>query len=176
MTTQGKVVWLSGLSGSGKTTLGKLLEIELVKNSVSLMRLDGDEVRDFFENDLGYTKNERIMNVRRITFAAHCLAQKGVTVLVCNIAPYYEVRDFIRKKLGENYIQIYMKASLKAVSDRDVKGMYKNFEEGKINHLVGVDSEYEVPRSPDIVIETEKESEIESLQRVMVYLKEKKVY
>lgn len=175
MTYQGKVIWLTGLSGAGKSTLGNLLQQELEKLSLVVSRLDGDEVRDFFENDLGYSRNERMMNVRRITFAAHCLAQKGINVIVCNIAPYYEVRDFVRRKLGDSYIQIYVKASVKAVSERDVKGMYKNFEEGKLTQLVGLDSDYEPPRRPDLIIETENESVQESLQKIMNLLKVRKL-
>lgn len=170
------VIWLTGISGAGKTTLGtKLTKFLVHKAKKQTQFLDGDIVREFFENDLGYTHAERVFNVERIAFTAHMLAQNDVNAVVANIAPYYEVRDFIRRKIP-NYIQIYLKASVDKVSQRDVKGHYKKASVGKNKNLIGIDDPYEIPRQPDLVIDTDRESVDESLQKIIALLKAKKVF
>ena len=106
-----KVIWLTGISGSGKTTIANLLSERLEEEGHKVKVLDGDMIRDFFDNDVGYARQDRIHNVKRIALAAKLLAESGSTVIVANIAPYYEVRDFIRSKIG-NYIQVFLKASV----------------------------------------------------------------
>lgn len=165
-----KVIWLTGLSGSGKTTLGLRLKAELEKKYGRVELLDGDAVRDFFENDLGYSRKERILNVKRIAFAAMLVARNGTHVIVANIAPYYEVRDFIRKHI-KDYIQIYLNASVEKVMERDVKGQYAKYKSGQMNNLIGIDDQYDIPRNPHLVIDTANESVGESLNRIMNYLK-----
>jgi len=169
----GKVIWLTGLSGSGKTTLGIKIVDALKKMSQPVVFLDGDVVRDFFEHDLGYERRDRILNVRRIAFAARLLAEQNVNVVVANIAPYFEVRDFIRRKLGEDYLQIYLQSSVEQVAARDVKGHYKNQQSGQLNNLVGIDDVYEVPRHPDLVVDTANISVEESLEKILVFLKQR---
>ena len=165
----GTVIWLTGISGSGKTTLAKSLKAKLAKKSVAAEVLDGDDVRAFFESDLGYSRRERIMNVKRIAFAAMLLARNGTNVIVANIAPYYEVRDFIRRKIS-NYIQIYLKTSVSKVMERDPKGHYRQAKEGKLKDLIGVDDAYDVPRRPDLIVETDKETVAESVLKIMNFL------
>ncbi|MBU0573953.1 MAG: adenylyl-sulfate kinase [Candidatus Margulisbacteria bacterium] len=160
-----KVIWLTGISGSGKTTLGRLVYEKFKSLCKRVEFLDGDIVRDFFENDLGYSRRERILNVKRIAFAAMLLAKNDVTVIVANIAPYYEVRDFIRKNIP-NYIQVYIKASLDSVRKRDVKGLYGN----ATNNMVGIDDAYDIPRNPDITVDTDRESVEESLNKILEHL------
>lgn len=167
-----RVIWLTGISGSGKTTLGVALKKALEKKYSRLEFLDGDEVRSFFGNDLGYSRQERILNVKRIAFAAMLLAKHGITVIVANIAPYYEVRDFIRKKVP-GYIQVYVKVSVKEARRRDPKGHYRKHASGQIQGLVGVDDAYDIPRNPDIVIDTEKETVAQSVAKVMRMLAKK---
>lgn len=161
------VIWFTGISGAGKTTLAQGVRERLAGCRVLL--LDGDEVRDFFEGDLGYSRAERIINVRRIAFAAKLLADCGITVLVANIAPYYEVRDFIRRKIPQ-YIQIYVRASLETVRRRDVKGHYANFDSGGMDSLVGLDDAYDPPRAPHLTIDTDEQSIPASLDAILAYL------
>ena len=163
------VIWLTGISGAGKTTLGKLIKEKLEQENKSVELLDGDMVRRFFEDDLGYTHRDRMFNVKRIAFAAMLLAKNGTNVVVANIAPYYEVRDFIRARI-DNYIQIFLNVSLEEVMRRDVHGHYKKYKEGKIKNLIGVDDNYDVPRNPDLVIDTTSETVDESLTKIMHYL------
>lgn len=170
----GVVIWLTGISGSGKTTLGKMLKKKLDKKNESVELIDGDKVREFFEHDLGYTRNDRIMNIKRITFAAKLLAENGTHVIVANIAPYYEVRDFIRKHI-KNYIQIYLKASLEGVMKRDVKGHYRKHANVVMKNIIGLDDKYDIPRNPDLIIDTEAESAEQSFEKILNYLEKHKL-
>lgn len=149
----GQVIWLTGVSGAGKTTLGKRLAAEFKSRNLPVEFLDGNGVRDFFEGDLGYSRSERIQNVRRIAFAAKLLADHGVHVVVANIAPYYEVRDFIRRKIPR-YIQIFLDVPMDVVKQRDAQGLYRSFEKGKTNLLIGLDDVYDRPRNPDLTLKT----------------------
>lgn len=169
-----KVIWLTGISGSGKTTLGSRLKQELEKKRLKVEFIDGDTVRSFFENDTGYTRSERISNVKRIAFAAMLLVKNGINVVVANIAPYYEVRDFIRKHI-KDYIQIFLKVSVEEVTRRDVKGHYKKYREGKLTDLVGVDDSYDIPRNPDLVVDVENETVKESMNKILEYLRTRNI-
>lgn len=166
------VIWLTGISGSGKSTLGLRLTEQFRRCALPVEFLDGDVVRDFFENDLGYSRRERLQNIRRITFAAKLLSEHGVTVVVANIAPYYEARDFIRRKLS-NYVQIYCAASLDKVAGRDVKGLYSKND--VVGPLIGVDDVYDIPRSPDLILNTDTETEYESFMKLHYFLKAKSI-
>ena len=163
------VIWFTGISGSGKSTLAKALYEDVSRTGQAVKFLDGDEVRSFFEGDLGYTRAERIHNVRRIAFAAHQLSECGIAVIVANIAPYFEVRDFIRRKLA-NYIQVYLKTSLEVVASRDVQGHYGKFRAAELSNLIGLDDVYDEPRHPDLVITTGGETVATSLGRLRVYM------
>jgi len=174
MNTPGYVIWLTGISGSGKTTLGTLIRKEMEKTHGHVEFLDGDQVRTFFGNDLGYTRPERMLNVKRIAFAAMLCARNGTHVIVANIAPYYDVRDFIREKI-QNYIEIYLEASLDKVEQRDVKGQYAQYREGTLKNLIGVDDVYDVPRNPDMKVQTDAEPVEESFRKIMTCLKERRI-
>ena len=167
-----KVIWLTGISGSGKTTLGERLKEELGKKYGHVEFIDGDLVREFFENDLGYTRKERIFNVKRIAFAAMLVAKNGTNVVVANIAPYYEVRDFIRKHI-KNYIQIYLEANIGICKERDIKGIYNQVKVGKIKNVVGVDDVYDEPRKPDLIVDTQNENIEQNFEKIIGFLKEK---
>lgn len=170
----GYVIWLTGIAGSGKTTLGKKLYEYLKETSgaANVEFIDGDLTRQFFDDDLGYSRKDRIFNIKRIVFASMLLARNGVAVIVSNIAPYYEVRDFIRKHLP-SYYQIYVKASLEKCKRADIKKLYKNAEDGKIKNVIGVDDVYEEPRRPDLVVHTDKESAEKSFARIVDFLNQK---
>lgn len=161
------VIWFTGISGSGKSTLAKKTRLLLLESYPNIQLLDGDEVRAFFENDLGYTRSERMLNVRRIAFAAKLLSEHQVLTLVANIAPYYEARDFIRHKIS-NYIQIYCNASLERVRHHDVKGVYKANNNAQ---LIGVEDPYDEPRHPDLVCHTDTETVPESMNKIQQLLK-----
>lgn len=164
------VVWFTGISGAGKTTLAEKLREFLIAQDRRCELIDGDVVRDFFEKDLGYSRAERIINVRRIAFAAEMLRRHGVLTLVANIAPYFEVRDFIRRNIP-NYLQVYVSVDLGTVQSRDVKGHYKAFDSGTQKNLIGVDDAYEVPRRPDLVLATGTESVDESFAKLLTFLR-----
>lgn len=170
----GSIFWFTGLSGAGKTTLAKGLERVFLNKEIPLKVLDGDEVRAFFENDLGYSEKERTLNVKRIAFAAKLASEVGSHVIVANIAPYAEVREFIRRKVP-GYVEIYVKASVDEVAKRDVKGHYKAHKEGRMDQLVGVDDRYDIPTSPDLVIDTEQESVEESLVKICDFISQKEL-
>lgn len=166
------VIWLTGISGSGKSTLGLRLTEHFRSCGLPVEFLDGDIVRDFFENDLGYSRHERLLNIRRITFAAKLLSDHGINVVVANIAPYYEARDFIRRKLS-NYIQIYCAATVGKVAQRDVKGLYNHND--KAGPLIGVDDVYDIPRSPDLILHTDTETVDESFMKLQRFLEGKTI-
>jgi adenylylsulfate kinase len=171
----GHIIWLTGPSGVGKTTLGRKITDYIFERKLPVRFLDGDVVRSFFDQDLGYSRLDRIMNVKRMAFAAFELSQQGVHVVVANIAPYYEVRDFLRKKLP-TYIQIYLKASLQTLKDRDVKGLYKLYHDGHQQMMVGLDEPYDVPRNPHLELDTSTHSLEQSYQHITNYFQTKGIF
>ncbi len=163
------VIWLIGLSGSGKTTLGRRLEERLGAKGGRAYLLDGDLVRVFFDRDLGYTREARIENIKRIALAAYVLAQNGVDVIVCNISPVEELRRFHRKKIP-GYVEIYLRRGPAECAATDDKGVYVP----GAKHLVGVDQAFDEPQNPDLVLDTGKESVEKSLERLLAFLSEVK--
>jgi len=161
----GYVIWFTGLSGSGKTTLSLLTKELLERNRQKVQLIDGDTVREFFKNDLGFTEPERKENVKRIIFAASLLAENGISVIVANIAPYYEVRDIARRTI-KNYTQVYLEIDIDTARARDVKGLYKAFDLGKTKNIIGLDTRYDIPRRPDLVIRTADENPEASLLKI----------
>lgn len=173
MVSKGFVLWLTGLSGSGKTTLGKRLYNYFKENTNQFAEfIDGELTRRFFEDDLGYTRKERMSNIKRIVFASMLLSDNNVVTIVANIAPYYEVRDFIRRHI-KRYCQIYLKASVEECEKRDVKGHYQKARRGELKNFVGIDDVYEEPRNPDLIIDTVKDSKDENFLKIINFLKTK---
>lgn len=152
------VVWLLGMSGVGKSTLGKQLKSVLDHKNISSYIIDGDIVRDFFDNDLGYTKEERKANIKRILLAVHVLEKNGVIPIVCNISPFQELRDFARQKFDE-YIEVYLKRELTYITNK--KNVYND------KNVIGVDIEFEEPISPTLIIDTYEKNEKESLKMIL---------
>ena len=163
----GYVIWFTGLSGAGKTTLAKLLCEELIKLNINNQLLDGDTIRMFFNDDMGYDIKARTDNLKRIAFAAKLLSDNGVTVIVAAVSSVG--REFLRNNL-DNYIQIFVKASVKMVISRDTKGMYKRFTDGEIKHVVGLDIPYNTPNNPDIIVNTDYETIQESHEKILIKL------
>ena len=157
------VIWLVGLSGSGKTTLGKKLKDYFLDNNIATILIDGDEVRSFFNSDLGYSTKDREENIKRIQLAAYFLSKTEVVTIVCNISPFEKLREFSRSKIN-NYIQIYLKRDFEICRELDVKNIYD--ENTGITEIVGHDILFDEPINSDLVCNTHTESVDESLERI----------
>lgn len=158
------VIWLIGISGSGKSTLGNLLNSKLSKSNLKSYIIDGDEVRNFFNNDLGYSTDERKINIKRIIYAANVLSECGIFTIVCNISPFEDLRIFCKNKL-KNYTQIYLKKDLSSSIKNDVKKIYQKHI-GKTD-LVGMEVQFDEPEFSDLVIEVDKLSVEESFDQII---------
>ena len=162
------VIWLIGLSGSGKTTLGNKLKEHCDRLGQKSFVIDGDLVRGFFDNDLGYSREERMANIKRIMLAAHVLSQSGTIAIVGNISPFEELRQFARRKFAD-YVEIYLKQDVSALRKDDVKGMYRN-NAGKTD-IVGLDLKFDKPLHSDLTIDTGAESIEQSFHKIIDFLK-----
>lgn len=171
MKRRGVTVWFTGLSGAGKTTISKAVEQELRSREYLVEVLDGDIVRQNLTKGLGFSKEDRDENIRRIGFVAHLLTRNGVIVLVSAISPYREIRQQVKAKIG-NFIQVFVNAPLEVCEQRDVKGLYKKARSGEIKHFTGIDDPYEVPSDPDVECHTDIETEAESVAKVLQKLQE----
>ena len=167
----GFTLWFTGLSGSGKTTLAKLVEKELEAQGLKVERLDGDIVRQSLSRDLGFTKEDRDENIERVTFVAKLLTRNGVAVLTSFISPYRDVRARSREEIG-NFIEVYCKAPLEALIERDVKGLYTKALRGEIENFTGISDTYEEPLHPEVICETDIESPEESVAKILAKLEE----
>ena len=167
---QGFCLWFTGLSGSGKTTITTHLVKELRRRGSKLEVLDGDIVRENLSKGLGFSKEDRDTNIRRIAFVADLLSRNDVPVITAAISPYREIRDEARKKMGDRFIETYVKASVEVCEERDVKGLYAKARSGEIKEFTGISDPYEPPENPELLIETDKQSPEESAQQILDYL------
>ena len=166
------VIWFTGLSGSGKSTLAHSVEEELYKLGCRTYVLDGDNVRHGLSSNLTFSDDDRKENIRRIGEAANLMMEAGIITMTAFISPFKEDRNLVRQLLPQgDFIEIYCKASLETCESRDVKGLYKRARAGKIKNYTGIDSPYEVPVNPELVINTEVESLEESTAKVIGFLK-----
>lgn len=169
---EGFVLWFTGLSASGKTTLAKTVERELIERGIhDVQRLDGDIVRQDLTRDLGFSKEDRDENIRRITFVAELLSNNGVATLCSFISPYRNARANARARCS-NFIEVYVECPLDTLVERDPKGLYKKALAGEIKGFTGVDDPYEAPKSPEIVVHTGNESVDESTCVILEYLEQ----
>lgn len=166
------IVWLTGLSGAGKTTIAKGLQDLIIKMSVNVEMLDGDCVRTHLSQGLGYSKNDRDMNIRRVGYVANLLSRNGVIVIVALISPYRYIRDEMRSTTN-NFLEVYVNASIEVCESRDVKGLYAAARSGKIKDFTGIDAPYEPPLTPDIICFTHQESVEESVLKIVRILEER---
>jgi adenylylsulfate kinase len=173
MSGQGATLWFTGLSGAGKSTIARLVEAELRERDVHVEVLDGDVVRTNLSKGLGFSKEDRDTNIRRIAFVADLLSRNGVVAITAAISPYREIRDEARELMGDRFVEIFVKASVEACARRDVKGLYEKAFRGEIKEFTGVSDPYEEPLSPELVIDTESESPEESAARVLALLDER---
>jgi adenylylsulfate kinase len=170
------VLWFTGLSGSGKSTLAHSIEEVLYKLSCRTFVLDGDNVRHGLSSNLTFSDNDRKENIRRIGEAANLMMEAGVIAITAFISPFKQDRNLVRQLLPQGeFIEIFCKASLETCESRDVKGLYKRARAGEIKNYTGIDSPYEAPDNPELVIDTESESLEESIAKVMDFLRFKEI-
>lgn len=168
---KGFTLWFTGLSSSGKTTLALLISERLKTHGFpNIEILDGDIVRTNLSKGLGFSKEDRMTNMRRVGFVCHLLTRNRVPNIAALISPYMEIRNEIRSQIG-NFIEVYLKCSLEACEKRDVKGLYKKARAGFIKDFTGIDSPYEPPLNPDVICDTEKESPEECADKIIDKLK-----
>ena len=166
-----KVIWMTGLSGSGKTTIAKALEKKLYLNNIISQLHDGDNIRVGISNNLSFSSEDRLENIRRISEISKLFLNCGIVTLNCFISPTNEIRQIAKDIIGENdFIEIYINASLKICEDRDVKGLYKKARNGEIKNFTGISATYEEPKQPNLVINTTLLSIEESVKKIYDYI------
>jgi adenylyl-sulfate kinase len=169
------VVWFTGLSGSGKSTLASLLEAELHKKGIRTYILDGDNVRTGLNQDLDFTEAGRIENIRRIGEVANLMVDAGIVVLSAFISPFEEDRKQVAEIVGkENFIEVFVDCPLEVCEQRDVKGLYAKARKGLIKNFTGIDSPFEVPTQPDLVVLSNEEKVVDSVYRLIELVLTKK--
>lgn len=171
MEKNGFTLWFTGLSGAGKTTLARLVESELVRRGHKVEVLDGDIVRTNLSKGLGFSKEDRDTNIRRIGFVCHLLTRNDVVAIAAAISPYREIRDEIRNQIG-SFVEVYCECPIEVLAERDVKGLYKKALAGEIKNFTGVDDPYEAPVSAEVTVHTGSESPEESVTRIFARLEE----
>ena len=168
---KGFTVWFTGLPGSGKSTISTLLAEKLKSMGRNVEVLDSDTVRTNLSQGLTFSKQDRDITIRRIGFVAHLLTRNGVAVLCAAISPYKNIRNENRKLIG-NFIEVYVKASIETCKKRNVNGRDQKALAGEIDKFSGLSEPYEPPDHPEVICDTEKETEEESTQKIIDKLKE----
>jgi adenylylsulfate kinase len=149
------LIWLTGLSGSGKSTIASELERQLYQNGAATYILDGDNIRSGLNNDLGFSEESRIENIRRIGEVAKLFIDAGVVVITAFISPFEKERDWVKNLVGdEQCFQVFVDCPLEVCEARDVKGLYQKARKGEIKNFTGIDSPFEIPQSPNLVVNT----------------------
>jgi adenylylsulfate kinase len=172
---KGFTLWFTGLSGAGKTTISRLVEAELRERGSRVEVLDGDIVRENLSKGLGFSKEDRDTNIRRIAFVADLLSRNGVPVITAAISPYREIRDEARELMGDRFIEVFVKASVEVCAERDVKGLYEKAFRGEIKEFTGVSDPYEPPLNPELTLDTEHQSAEESAATILSLLEERQL-
>ncbi len=167
--TRGFVVWLTGLSGAGKSTIADLLQAELAERGRRAEVLDGDEVRTHLSRGLGFSKEDRDTNIRRIGFVARLLARNAGVAVTAAISPYRETRDEVRAQTP-NFVEVHVRCSMDELVRRDVKGLYRKALAGEIANFTGVSDPYEEPLRPEVTVDTERETPAESVEAILRHL------
>jgi adenylylsulfate kinase len=166
MEARGVTVWFTGLSGAGKTTICEEVQRELRARGLTFEVLDGDIVRTNLTKGLGFSKEDRDENIRRIGFVSNLLTRNGVIVLVAAISPYRDMRDEQRQRIGD-FIEVFVNAPLDVCEDRDVKGLYARARSGEIKQFTGISDPYEAPLNPEVECRTDLEELSESAEKVL---------
>ncbi|NND77501.1 MAG: adenylyl-sulfate kinase [Flavobacteriales bacterium] len=156
---KGCVIWMTGLSGSGKTTLAKWLENKLFAEGVVTMLLDGDNIRAGLNNDLGFTENDRVENIRRIAEVAKLFKEAGIVTIASFVSPTIKIRIMAKQIIGENdFFEIFVNTPIELCEARDVKGLYKKARAGEIKDFTGISAPFEKPETPSLDLRTENKS------------------
>jgi adenylylsulfate kinase len=170
------IIWFTGLSGSGKSTLAHVLEEKLFNQGFNTYVLDGDNVRHGLNSNLNFSNIDRKENIRRIGEVSKLMLDAGLIVMTAFISPFKDDRDEVRRLIPKgDFIEVYCKASLKTCEERDVKGLYKLARAGKIKHYTGIDSPYEIPENPELIIDTDLEDLGESVSKIYDFLKDQAI-
>jgi len=168
--SEGFTLWFTGLSGSGKSTVSERVVARLREAGRKTELLDGDVVRTNLSQGLTFSKEDRDTNVRRIGFVCELLARHGVIAVVAAISPYRDARAEVKRRVGR-FVEVYVECPVSVLAERDVKGLYKRALAGEIPHFTGVTDPYEAPETPDLVIRSDREPVVESVERVLALLR-----
>jgi len=170
----GFTLWFTGLSGSGKTTLARLVERELLTRKLKVEVLDGDVVRQNLSKGLGFSKEDRDTNIRRIGFVCNLLSRNGVIAIAAAISPYRTVRDEVRASQDSGrFVEVFLDCPIEACIQRDVKSLYRKALTGQVENFTGVSDPYEPPENPEIVLHTDQETAEQSAEKILAWLQER---
>jgi adenylyl-sulfate kinase len=172
MVGKGFVVWLTGLPASGKTAMAEGLEADLRGRGVRVEVLDGDKVRRELSPELGFSKEDRQTHAKRVVYIGKLLSRNGVAVIVALISPYRVIREYAREQSGR-FIEVWVKCSLQTCIERDPKGLYKKALSGEITDFTGIQDPYETPQNPEVVVDTEKETVKDGVQRILKEIRDR---
>lgn len=167
---KGFVIWLTGIPGSGKSTIAKKLKEALESRELCTEHLDGDEIRPWLSPTEGFSREDRVRHLRRVAFVSHLLARNGVVVIASFVSPYRETRDLARELNRGFFVEVYVKCPVEVAIERDPKGLYKRALKGEIGNMTGIQDIYEPPQNPEVVVETDRESVDESVNKIVDYL------
>lgn len=170
--SKGVTVWFTGLPCSGKTTIADKLGEVLLERGEKMERLDGDTVRKGLTSDLGFSKEDRAENIKRVTFVAKLLTRNDVKVLATFVSPYIDRRQKTREEIDQ-FMMVYVRTPVEECIKRDVKGMYAKALAGEIKGFTGIDDPYEAPVDPELIVDTDKETVEESVQKVLTEMKKR---
>ncbi len=165
MTHQGFTLWLTGMSGAGKSTISDRLMERFRAGAAKVELLDGDVVRTNLSQGLGFSREDRDTNVRRIGFVSELLSRNGVIAVVAAISPYRATREEVKARIA-NFVEVYVECPIEVLAARDVKGLYKRALAGEVGQFTGISDPYEPPENPDVVVRSDRESPAESVEKV----------
>ncbi|MDP3920051.1 MAG: adenylyl-sulfate kinase [Candidatus Omnitrophota bacterium] len=171
VSVKGVTVWFTGLPSSGKSTIARIVERQFRKWSLKVELLDGDVIRTNLSKGLGFSREDRGTNIKRVGFICQLLSRNGVIAIASVISPYREARDYNRRLIG-NFVEVFVRASIEECEKRDVKGLYKKAKAGEIQEFTGVNDPYEEPLNAEVICDTEDESAEQSAEKVIRRLNE----